>query len=148
MVGITPELLVLADAWRATFPGAHAGVLAISNVSNPVKCAALEQKKNELEISLRSQLGNLDRATLRSIPVLQAYAAHYRKFDKTYHVQLQLESFALKGKSVPTAAALVEAMFMAELNSMLLTAGHDRDLIHGQLTLDVTRGTESYTLMR
>ncbi|HEY5982304.1 MAG TPA: phenylalanine--tRNA ligase beta subunit-related protein [Anaerolineales bacterium] len=148
MVEITRELLVVSDAWREAFPGAHAGVLAMSNVSNPAECAALEEKKNELEISLRSQLGNLDRATLRSIPMLRAYAAHYRKFDKTYHLQLQLESIAFKGKAIPTAAALVEAMFMAELNSMLLTAGHDLDLIRGQLTLDVTRGAESYRLMR
>jgi hypothetical protein len=32
---------------------------------------------------------------------------------------------ALKGKAIPRQAALVEAMFMAELENLILTAGHD-----------------------
>jgi DNA/RNA-binding domain of Phe-tRNA-synthetase-like protein len=45
-------------------------------------------------------------------------------------------------------AALVEAMFMAEMKDMLLTAGHDLDALHLPLTLDVATGTERYTLLR
>ncbi|HQV64397.1 MAG TPA: hypothetical protein PKV19_10380, partial [Anaerolineales bacterium] len=41
-----------------------------------------------------------------------------------------------------------EAMFMAEMKNMLLTAGHDLDVLHLPLTLDASNGTESYTLMR
>jgi len=40
---------------------------------------------------------------------------------------MQLKSVAQKGKPVPRVAALVEAMFIAELGSLLLTAGHDLD---------------------
>jgi len=80
--------------------------------------------------------------------VLQAYATYYRQFKKTYHVQLQLESLLFKEKSIPSVAALVEAMFMAEMNNMLLTAGHDLDTVHLPLTLDVAQGTESFILMR
>jgi DNA/RNA-binding domain of Phe-tRNA-synthetase-like protein len=45
-------------------------------------------------------------------------------------------------------AALVEAMFMAEIKNMLLTAGHDLDSLQLPIRLDVTRGDEVYTLMR
>jgi DNA/RNA-binding domain of Phe-tRNA-synthetase-like protein len=45
-------------------------------------------------------------------------------------------------------ATLVECMFMAEVKDMLLTAGHDLDTLHLPLTLDVAKGTETYTLLR
>jgi DNA/RNA-binding domain of Phe-tRNA-synthetase-like protein len=79
---------------------------------------------------------------------LQAYAEYYRRFKKTYHIQLQLESIVLKGKSIPAVAGLVEAMFMAEMQNMLLTAGHDLDVLQLPLTLDVATGSEPYTLLR
>ena len=79
---------------------------------------------------------------------MQAYNNHYKRFKKSYHVQPQLESIAWKGKSIPTVSALVEAMFMAEMKNLLLTAGHDLDIVQLPLTLDVSKGTESYTLMR
>lgn len=81
-------------------------------------------------------------------PVLQAYNTYYCRFKKSYQVQLQLESIAWKGKSIPSVSALVEAMFMAEMKNMLLTAGHDLDVLQLPLTLDVSKGTESYQLMR
>jgi DNA/RNA-binding domain of Phe-tRNA-synthetase-like protein len=67
---------------------------------------------------------------------------------KTYHIALQLESVVFKGRSLPNVAALVEAMFMAELQDLLLTAGHDLDTLALPLTLDVARGDETYTLLR
>ena len=45
-------------------------------------------------------------------------------------------------------AALVEAMFMAEMKDLLLTAGHDLDTLRLPLTLDVATGNETYTLLR
>ena len=47
---------------------------------------------------------------------------HGKHLKKTYHVQHQLESVVLKGKSLPNVAALVAAMFMAERDDLLLTA--------------------------
>ena len=58
-------------------------------------------------------------------------------------MQHQLES-AFKCKPVPSAAALVEAMFMAELESQLLTAGHDLDSLRSPLILDVSSGNDRY----
>jgi len=135
-------------AWRSTYPEAHAGVLVMRAVSNPVHHAALESQKAALEQELRKQFSGQDRAAIASHPILRAYAEYYRRFKKTYHIQLQLESIVLKGKSIPTVAGLVEAMFMAEMKDMLLTAGHDLDALKLPLSLDVATGTEQYTLLR
>ncbi len=134
--------------WSRAYPDAHAGVLALRGVTNPQQHLALEKRKVELEEELRRHYAGMDRATLMQDPVLRAYEAHYKRFKKTYHVQLQLESIVFKEKAIPAVAALVEAMFMAEMHTLLLTAGHDLDKLHLPLTLDVAKGTESYTLLR
>lgn len=138
----------ITSTLKSSFPNAHAGILVIRNASNPAHHAELEKLKAELEESLRAQFAGQDRAAIASHPVLKVYAEYYKRFKKTYHVQLQLESIVLKGKSIPTVASLVECMFMAEVKNMLLTAGHDLDKLQLPLTLDVTQGTESYTVMR
>ncbi|MBM3181387.1 MAG: hypothetical protein FJZ86_13680 [Chloroflexi bacterium] len=138
----------VTSAWKSTFPEAHAGVLVMRDVINPAHHPELEKHKTELEEQLRSQFSGQDRAAMSSLPILQAYNTYYRRFKKTYHVQLQLESIAWKGRSIPSVSALVEAMFMAEMKNMLLTAGHDLDILRLPLILDVSKGTESYTLLR
>jgi DNA/RNA-binding domain of Phe-tRNA-synthetase-like protein len=138
----------VTPAWKSTYPDAQAGVLVMRAVSNPAHNPALEAQKAALEEQLRAQFSGQDRATMASHPILRAYAEYYRQFKKTYHIQLQLEPIVLKGKSIPSVAALVEAMFMAEMKDMLLTAGHDLDRLHLPLTLDVAAGNETYTLLR
>jgi DNA/RNA-binding domain of Phe-tRNA-synthetase-like protein len=138
----------VTEAWKSAFPEAHAGVLAMKNVVNPASHAGLEHCKEELMEEIRLHFGGLERSQLEKLPSLQVYDSYYKRFKKTYHVQLQLESIAFKGKSIPGVAALVEAMFMAEIRNMLLTAGHDLDTLQLPARLDVTRGDEIYTLMR
>jgi DNA/RNA-binding domain of Phe-tRNA-synthetase-like protein len=141
-------MLEVTSAWKSTYPEAQAGVLVMRAVSNPAHDPALEAQKAALEEQLRAQFSGQDRAAIASHPILRAYAEYYRQFKKTYHIQLQLESIILKGKSIPSVAALVEAMFMAEMRDLLLTAGHDLDTLHLPLTLDVATGNETYTLLR
>lgn len=143
-----PPLFEVTSAWKASYPEAHAGLLVMRSASNPAHDPALESRKDALEEQLRSQFSGQDRAMIASHPVLQAYAEYYRRFKKTYHIQLQLESIVLKGKSIPGVAALVESMFMAEMQDLLLTAGHDLDVLQLPLTLDIATGTEQYTLLR
>lgn len=138
----------ITTAWKSTFRDAHAGVLVMRDVSNPAHHSELEKRKAELEEQMRAKFEGQDRAALLMHSVLQAYNSYYKKFKKSYHVQLQLESIAWKGKSIPSVSALVEAMFMAEIKNQLLTAGHDLDVLEPPLTLDVSRGNEIYTLMR
>jgi DNA/RNA-binding domain of Phe-tRNA-synthetase-like protein len=141
-------LFEVTPAWKAAFPGAHAGVLVMRDVNNPASHAGLEAAKEALMGDLRKRYGGLDRGQLLALPALQVYDDYYKRFKKTYHVQLQLESIVFKGKSIPSVAALVEAMFMAEIENMLLTAGHDLDSLQLPIRLDVTSGDEVYTLMR
>jgi DNA/RNA-binding domain of Phe-tRNA-synthetase-like protein len=138
----------VSDTWKAAFPQAHVGVLVIRNVANPAQHADLEREKESLESELRARFAGQTRGDLDRLPVLQAYAAYYKRFKKSYHVQLQLESIAFKGKSIPSVAALVEAMFMAEVKNLLLTAGHDLDALQLPARLDVSQGDETYTVMR
>ena len=137
----------VTEAWRQAYPTAAVGFLWMRGVSNPEGHPGLDRRKEELETELRRRFAGLDRAALRALPTLAAYAAYYRRFDKTYHVQLQLESVVLKGRSIPRVAALVEAMFMAELQSQLLTAGHDVALVEPPVRVDVASGSEVYTLL-
>jgi len=138
----------VSERWRQAYPDAHAGVLAVRDAANPAHHEELEKRKAALEEELRHRYAGQDRAALLQDPILQAYDSYYKQFKKTYHVQLQLESVLFKGKSIPSVAALVEAMFMAEMHGLLLTAGHDLDVVQLPLTLDVANGTESYVLLR
>ena len=81
---------------------------------------------------------------MKGLPVLEAYNAYYMKFKKTYHVQLQLESVVFQGKSIPRVSSLVEAMFVAELKNLLLTAGHDLAAVHKPVGVDVAEGSGRY----
>jgi DNA/RNA-binding domain of Phe-tRNA-synthetase-like protein len=133
----------VSEAWKTEYPGAAAGVLAIGNVANPKSHAEMERVKEELEAQIRASFANKEE--LRALDRLQAYRAYYKRFKKTYHVQLQLESIAFKGKSIPRVAALVEAMFAAELKNRLLTAGHDLEIVEPPVRLDVALGSETFT---
>lgn len=137
-------MLIVSETWKNTYPGASVGVLAMRNVANPARHPALGARKKELEDELRVRYSGYDRAALKALPTLQAYDAYYKRFKKTYHVQLQLESVVFKGESIPRVAALVEAMFMAELKNLLLTAGHDLEALHMPAKLDVSDGSERY----
>ena len=137
-------MFTVTKKWRATYPGAAVGVLAMRDVANPKQHAGLEQQKVDLEEQLRARYAGYDRAALRALPELQAYHTFYKLFKKTYHLQLQLESVVLKGKSIPRVAALVEAMFMAELQDLLLTAGHDLEAVQLPAGIDVADGSERF----
>lgn len=140
-------MILISESWKATYPGAALGTLVMRSVLNPPTHPALDAAKKKLEDDLRARYGGYDRARLKSLPVIQAYNDYYAHFRKTYHVQLQLESIAFKGKSLPQVAALVEAMFMAELNNQLLTAAHDLDAARMPLRLEIASGIERYTLL-
>jgi DNA/RNA-binding domain of Phe-tRNA-synthetase-like protein len=137
-------MFVVSETWKQTWPGAAVGVLAMNGLANPKGHPELERRKAELEEKLRAQYTGLDRAALRSLPVMQAYTAYYKGFKKTYHLQLQLESVVFKNKPIPSMAALVEAMFMAELDTLLLTAGHDLDIVQPPVGIHVADGSEHF----
>ncbi len=141
-------MFTVSDAWKAAYRKAHAGILVMRDVSNPPQHAELEARKQGLQDNLRSRFAGQDRNAIAALSPIQAYNAYYKSFKKSYHVQLQLESIVFKGKSLPSVAALVESMFMAEIKNLLLTAGHDLNTLQLPVRLDAATGQEHYTLMR
>jgi DNA/RNA-binding domain of Phe-tRNA-synthetase-like protein len=141
------DVMVATDAWKSAFPGAVAGVLVMAGVDNPEQSPALEVHTRELEEALRVRAAQLGADGVGSEPGVRAYVDYYRAHGKTYHVKAQWESVAVKGKPVPRRAALVEAMFMAELSNLILTAGHDLAAVALPVRVDVTREDDGYVLM-
>ena len=78
---------------------------------------------------------------------MSAYVRYYKRFGKTYHVQLQVESIVLKGKSLPDVTPLVDANFVAEVETLVLTAGHDAAKLRGPVSIDVSRDGDQMTQM-
>ncbi len=138
-------MLTISDEWKKLYPDAHVGILIMNGVSNPAGHPDLGREKKQLEADLRMLFK--DEGELKSQVTVKAYQAYYKRFKKTYHVLQQVRSVCFKGKSIPTVAALVEAMFMAELRNMLLTAGHDLEAAEPPLRLDVSKGDETFIRM-
>lgn len=96
---------------------------------------------------MRNRFAGYDRPRFAALPVLRDYARYYKRFDKTYHVLLQLESVVLKGKSLPRVSPLVDANFAAELETLVLTAGHDAARLNQPISIDVSAAGETITQM-
>ena len=135
------------EQWQLAHPGGAIGVLEMTGVDNTAPSAALNARKREVEGRLRGRYAGFTRRDFLSLPVMAAYDRYYRRFGKTYHVQLQLESLVLKGKSLPDVSPAVDANFMAELETLVLTAGHDAARLGGPIALDVARDGDQMTQM-
>jgi len=70
-------------------------------VVNPEHNAGLDARKKQLEAALRARWRDKTARRWAALPTMQAYGDYYARFRKTYHVLLQLESVALKGRSLP-----------------------------------------------
>ena len=141
MINISPQ-------WEKTYPGAALGILSMRKTRPTEKSSALDAKRASLEMELRDRYQSMDRQQILETTELAAYAAYYKRFKKTYHLLLQLESVAKKNKPIPQINPLVQAVFMAEMKSFLLTAGHDLDKVLRPINLDISDGSESYPSMR
>lgn len=135
------------DGWRTAHPGAMIGLLELDGVDNTLPGPLLDREKREAEARLRREYAGFSRQDFLSLPVIGAYARYYRRFDKTYHVLLQVESVVLKGKDLPAVSPLVDANFLAEVNTGVLAAGHDVDRLHEPVVIDVSQEGDRMTLM-
>ncbi len=140
-------LISVTDAWRTTHPGAVIGVLEFSGVANTRPSLQLNDRKRETEARLRTRYRGFTRPDFLALPVMAAYDRYYKRFNKTYHVQLQVESIVLKGKDLPTVSPLVDANFLAEVETFVLTAGHDVAQLHGPIVIDVSGKEDQITQM-
>lgn len=133
--------------WRTTQAGAAIGLLELSGIEKAHTPAKLGDRKRETEALLRARYQGLTRQDFSSLPVMSAYVRYYKRFGKTYHVQLQVESIVLKGKSLPDVTPLVDANFAAEVETLVLTAGHDAAKLLGAVSIDVSRDGDQMTRM-
>jgi len=136
-----------SDEWRTSHPGATIGLLELSGVDNSGPSAALNERKRVVVARLRERFKGFTRQDLLALPVLSAYDRYYARFDKTYHVLLQLESIIFKGKNLPDVLPAVDANFMAEVETLVLTAGHDVAQLRGAIRMDVARAGDQMIQM-
>lgn len=125
--------------WQETHPCAMIGLLEISGVNNVIAAPKLDVEKRRVEVELRERYRDFTRQNFLETPVIGIYREYYKKFKKTYHVLQQVESIAQKGRSLPNVSPLVDANFAAEVETLVLTAGHDVAKLRGQVYIDVAK---------
>jgi DNA/RNA-binding domain of Phe-tRNA-synthetase-like protein len=133
--------------WKEAHPGAIIGLLEITNVENTSASPELNQRKRQVEARLRKDYAGYSRGKFLTLPVMAAYENYYRRFDKTYHVLLQVESIVLKSRSLPDVSPLVDANFAAEVGTLVLTAGHDADRLLEPVIIDISHPGETIPAM-
>ncbi len=141
-------MVQVSEFWRSSHPGGSVGLLSMDIDQTRKQLAELDQKRVTLENQLREQYQGVERAEVRQLPVMNDYTQYYKQFKKSYHVLLQLDSICNKNRSIPHSDALVQAMFMAEMKSFILTAGHDLDQTNGSIKIDASHGDEIYIILR
>ena len=135
------------EEWKSAHPGASIGLLEVSGVDNTLASTELEARKREVEALLREKYQGYTRQDFLSIPVMLAYVKYYKRFNKTYHVLQQVESIALKNRNLPTISPLVDSNFIAEVDTLALTAGHDVSKLKGSILIDIAQNGDQMVQM-
>ncbi len=133
--------------WHRSHPKATIGLLEVSGIDNAQLSPELDELKRATELHLRERYTGYFRPEFLSLPVMAAYHTYYKRFDKTYHVLLQLESIVLKGKVLPSLSPAVDANFIAEVDTLVLTAAHDVAKLAEPVTMDVSKEGDFITQM-
>jgi len=135
----------LSERFKDSFPEAKIGFLAVKdiNLSSSSSDLMLEMQKS-LEDQLKQNFSECTKKDLKELEEIRAYSDHYKKFKKTYHVLLQLESVALKGKELFRGNVFVQIMLMSELKNLLLTSVHDLEKTGLPILVERADGSETY----
>lgn len=128
----------LSENMREEYSDIKVGILEVRSVINKRGDPRLEEEKRRLEAFIRKNYSDV-----KNLEVIKSYNRFFKKYGKTYPILYQIQSI-LNGRRLPSISAVVEAMFMAELKNMFLTAGHDLDSLKGSLETKLTKGTEKY----
>ena len=130
-IQITPDL-------KKLYPESIFGSLIIKNVPNRRIHESLEERKRDLERKVREVFEEADLDSM-----IQSYNSYFKRWGKTYPIKYQISTIKSGGK-FPQVSVLVDSMFIAEINSRILTSGHDIDKIQEDLTFGISRGGERY----
>ncbi|PJJ29259.1 hypothetical protein [Lacrimispora celerecrescens] len=137
-------MIKISPSVKNTFPETKFGMMIVKGLCSPIERAVMDNIiATEIEHMKLNNSNYVRKPALTKEPLCH-YAAYYKRYNKTYHVLSQLESVLLKGKRIPPVGIPVEAMFLAEVKNLLLTAGHDLDLIEGDLTVNVASELLNY----
>jgi DNA/RNA-binding domain of Phe-tRNA-synthetase-like protein len=101
----------------------------------------------EVRSRLTAEYGEMERRELKALPMFVPYIHYFKRFKKSYHLFLQLESFVHKGRGMPFVNPLLSAYFLGELESGVLASAHDADLLRPPLKLVWTAGQEQLVLI-
>jgi DNA/RNA-binding domain of Phe-tRNA-synthetase-like protein len=116
-------------------------LLVARRCANRPQAAGLGAALRAIEAAVRARGadGGLD-----ADPVGRAYVPHFKRFGGRYPVVHQAKTVA-SGRSIESPSALVTAMFAAEVESLVLTSGHDPETLRGPLRVDVSADGDVYT---
>jgi DNA/RNA-binding domain of Phe-tRNA-synthetase-like protein len=135
-------MLTLQNNIGETHAGTQIGILRMRYIT-PNRALAETEITNWLD-TIRRLYGETDKKALKEMHPIRAYTAYYKRFGYSYPVLAQLESL-LKGTKAPHAEnGLLQAMFLTELESMLLLAGHDAAQLTSPLQMKIATGNEAY----
>ena len=109
--------------------------------------ADIEPRIRAVYTALSEKYSHIDRRQLKQLEILEPYVRYFKKFKKTYHLFLQLESFIHKKRSLPFITPLVSAYFLAELETGVLSSAHDLDKVELPFSLEKSSGGEPLTLI-
>ena len=136
------ELFITDKSISETYPNASMGILIMRDVI--VEAKDNTELRDETLAEIKEKYDGLSRKEIKALDPIQAYVAYYKKFGYSYHLMGQLESVLKGKKELPKEGGLLQTMFLWEINSMLLTAGHDLSALKIPLCLKVSDGTETY----
>jgi hypothetical protein len=133
----------IKDEAHTAYQGWSIGLLELEGLFPRGSGPALDAEVERVEERLKARFGGLGRGDMARIDPARAYDAHFARAGRAYPVLLQAESIASKGRRIAMSDPLVRAMFAAELEGMLLTAGHDLDALRLPLVLCLATGSEA-----
>lgn len=133
--------ITLSPAFRAACSDGVFGALITHGCPNRPRATAIGPDQRTVEDRLRERFpGN----SIDVDPIAIAYAGYFRRFGVRYPVVHQAKTI-IAGRPIESTSALVEVMFTAELDSLVLTSGHDLGALRGSLRADVAGAGETYT---
>lgn len=135
-------MIIFEENVKKNYPGTHLGVLIVKEITQKAEC----KKEDEAAFlnALRKKYDGVARKELKKQSPVDAYAAYYKRFGQSYHLLAQLDSMLKGEKTCVYKSPLLQSMFFNELESMLLTAGHDLNKLKLPLHLNLAAGTECY----
>lgn len=137
-------MIKISPVVKEIYTNASFGIMVAHGVNTATDRSRMEILKNTEIDRIKTEHKEYERKIAVNCEPICHYITYYKKFKKTYPILLQLESILLKNKGIPSVGIPVESMFLAEVNNLLLTAGHDLNQIDGDITMNVATGTENY----